>query len=114
MFCHIVKIKPNAENYQIELTYNGNVTITADFNAVIQHGIMTVLKDPAIFNQVEIGHNGRSIIWKQQDIDFCADALRLKFQTATRKKKLPTGFYNPVLTDIDYAAIGKRDEIYDR
>ena len=113
MFCHIIKIKSNAENYQIELTYNDNITITADFNTVIQHGIMTVLKPPAIFNQVEIGHNGRSIVWKQFDIDFCADALRLKFQTATLKK-LPDGFYNPILTDIDYSAIGKRDEIYDR
>jgi hypothetical protein len=30
------------------------------------------------------------------------------------KKQLPDGFLNPVLVDIDYSAIAKRDELYDR
>jgi hypothetical protein len=32
-----------------------------------------------VFNQVQIGNKGRSIIWQDYDIDFCADSLRLKF-----------------------------------
>jgi hypothetical protein len=40
---------------------------------------MQVLKNPAVFKQVQIGNKGRSIIWQAQDIDFCADSLRMKF-----------------------------------
>jgi hypothetical protein len=53
--------------------------ITADFTDLLEKGVMKTLKNPAVFNQVQIGNKGRSIIWQEQDIDFCADSLRLKF-----------------------------------
>ncbi len=78
MFHKIKIIEPNPENHSIQITYNDNVVITANFN--VEKGIMTLLKNSAAFNQVEIASNGRSIIWRDFDIDFCADSLRLKFQ----------------------------------
>jgi hypothetical protein len=43
-------------------------------------GVMKLLESPAVFRQVQIGNKGRSIIWDEYDIDFCADGLRLKYQ----------------------------------
>jgi hypothetical protein len=79
MFYTIKSIEPNAANYTIKITYSDNVTVIAEFKELLEKGIMTSLKNPVVFNQVQIGHKGRSIIWKEQDIDFCADSLRLKF-----------------------------------
>ena len=31
-----------------------------------------------------------------------------------QKKTLPDGFLNPVLVDVDYSVIAKREELYDR
>lgn len=82
MFYYIKTIKPNATNYSIKITYSDNVTITADFEELLEKGVMTLLKNPAVFNQVQIGNKGRSIVWHEQDIDFCADGLRLEFYQA--------------------------------
>ncbi len=79
MFYCIKTIEPNANNYSIKITYSDNVTITADFNELLEKGVITLLKNPAVFSQVQIGNKGRSIVWQEQDIDFCADSLRLKF-----------------------------------
>lgn len=79
MFYTIKTIEPNATNYSIKITYSDNVTIIADFEGLLEKGVMTLLKNPVVFNQVQIGNKGRSIIWQEQDIDFCADSLRLKF-----------------------------------
>ena len=49
---------------------------------------MTLLKNPAVFDQVQIGKKGRSIVWHEQDIDFCADSLRLKFYQAQEKTEI--------------------------
>ena len=59
-----------------------NVVITADFKAIPEKGVMTLLKNPAVFGNVQIGYKGRSIVWAEQDIDFCADSLRLKYYQA--------------------------------
>ena len=79
MFYYIKAIKPDATNYSIKITYSDDVVITADFKALLDKGIMMLLKNPAVFGRVQIGNNGRSIVWREQDIDFCADSLRLKF-----------------------------------
>ena len=76
MFHVIKEIAANADNYSIQITYDDDVTVNADFSEIVEKGIMTVLKTPTVFNQVEIGHRGRSIIWTKYDIDFCADSLR--------------------------------------
>jgi predicted nucleic acid-binding protein len=69
----------NAANYSIKITYSDNVSIIADFKGLLEKGVMTLLKNPVVFDQVQIGSKGRSIIWQEQDIDFCADSLRSKF-----------------------------------
>jgi hypothetical protein len=79
MFYYIKTIEPDANNYSIKITYSDNVTVTADFKELLEKGVMVLLKNPAIFSQVQIGNKGRSIIWKEHNIDFCADSLRLKF-----------------------------------
>jgi hypothetical protein len=76
---YIKAIEPNAASYSIKITYSGNVTIVADFKELVEKAVMSALKNPIAFNQVQIGHKGRSIIWPEQDVDFCADSLRLKF-----------------------------------
>lgn len=79
MIHYIKAIEPNANNHSIKITYSDNAIITADFTDLLEKGVMTTLKNPAVFSQVKIGNKGRSIIWQEQDIDFCADSLRLKF-----------------------------------
>ncbi len=80
MFFYIKAIEPNANNYSIKITYSDNVVINAEFKALLEIGVMAMLKNPVVFSRVQIGNKGRSIIWQEQDIDFCADSLRLKFQ----------------------------------
>lgn len=76
---YIKTIEPDSAHYRIRITYEDNVTINADFGHLLTEGVMSQLQDPVTFNQVQIGKKGRSIIWPEQDIDFCADGLRLKF-----------------------------------
>ncbi|OQW75475.1 MAG: hypothetical protein BVN35_07360 [Proteobacteria bacterium ST_bin11] len=76
---YIKTIEPNSESYSISITYDDNVTIIADFGRLMEQGVMTQLKDPTMFAQVQVGSHGRSIVWPVHDIDFCADGLRLKF-----------------------------------
>jgi len=79
MFDYIKTIEPNADNHSIKIIYNDDAVITADFTDLLEKGVIKKLKNPAVFSQVRIGNKGRSIIWQEQDIDFCADSLRLKF-----------------------------------
>ena len=88
MFYFIKTIKPDANNYSIKITYSDNVVINADFKDLLAKGVMTLLKNPAVFGQVQIGNKGRSIVWQEQDIDFCADGLRLKFHQAPEKTEM--------------------------
>jgi len=79
MFFCIKTIEANPDNYTIKITYTDDVVVNADFNDLLDKGVMTPLKNPEVFKQVSIDNKGRAIVWKTQDIDFCADALRLKF-----------------------------------
>ena len=56
-----------------------NESGNADFKDLLEIGIMKDLKNLDVFKKVSIDNKGRSILWEEQDIDFCADALRLKF-----------------------------------
>ncbi len=76
MFHRITSIEPNANNHTIALTYDDGLTVSVDFTDTLERGIMTALKTPQVFNSVQIGNRGRSIIWQELDIDFCADSLR--------------------------------------
>jgi len=88
MFYYIKTIKPDTTDYSIKITYSDNVVITADFKELLEKGVMTLLKNPAVFGQVQIGNKGRSIVWQEQDIDFCADSLRLKFYQAPENTEM--------------------------
>jgi len=79
MFYCIKTIEANPDNYTIKITYTDDVVVNADFNDLLDKGVMPPLKNPEVFKQVSIDSKGRAIVWKTQDIDFCADALRLKF-----------------------------------
>jgi hypothetical protein len=76
MFHRITSIEPNANNHTIALTYDDGLTVSVDFTEMLERGIMKALKPPQVFNSVQIGNRGRSIIWREFDIDFCADSLR--------------------------------------
>lgn len=78
---YIETIEPDANHYNIKITHSDQVIVTAHFKELLEKGIMERLKNSAIFNQVQIGNKGRSIVWKEQDIDFCADSLRFKFDS---------------------------------
>ena len=88
MFYYIKTIKPDTNNCSIKITYSDNVVITADFKELLEKGVMTLLKNPAVFGQVQIGNKGRSIVWQEQNIDFCADSLRLKFYQSPEKTEI--------------------------
>ena len=88
MFYYIKTIKTDANNYSIKITYSDDVVITADFEELLDKGVMTFLKNHAVFGQVQIGNKGRSIVWQEQDIDFCADGLRLKFYQSPEKTEI--------------------------
>ncbi|MCX7089128.1 MAG: DUF2442 domain-containing protein [Methylococcales bacterium] len=85
MFPQITVIEPNPNNYTIKITYIDNVVINAEFKALLEKGVMTILKNPDIFNSVKIGKKGRYIIWSEYNIDFCAGSLRLKFSQTSEK-----------------------------
>jgi hypothetical protein len=78
MFHRITSLTQNANNYTIALTYDDGLTVSVDFTETLERGVMTALKSPEVFNSVQIGNRGRSIIWREFDIDFCADSLRNK------------------------------------
>ena len=63
----------------MKITYSDDVVVNADFKDLLEKGIMRTFKNPDVFKQVSIDNKGRSILWEAQNIDFCADALRLKF-----------------------------------
>ena len=66
----------------LRLTYDDGFSGEVDFSDTIARGgLMTPLKDPALFAKAKIGEGGRSLGWvgaEGDDIDFCADALRFK------------------------------------
>lgn len=75
----ITSIRPDPVSYTVEVTYADGETIVADFRPLLDKGgVMAVLRDPAVFASARIGARGRSVVWNDK-VDFCADALRLKF-----------------------------------
>ena len=69
-----VKVEPD---YKLRLTYTDGKTIVANFKPLIESGgVYAQLADPAMFAQAALDERGRFIHW-QDEIDFCADGLRL-------------------------------------
>jgi hypothetical protein len=60
----ITHIQADADTFTLRITYSDGVTINADFKPVLEKdGVMTLLRDPAVFTTVRIGSRGRSIAW---------------------------------------------------
>ena len=75
----ITRIQPEPEKLVLKITYADGVVILADFKSLVKKGgVMNRLADAAVFARARIGPRGRSVMW-DDDIDFCADGLRLKW-----------------------------------
>jgi len=73
----IKKILPIAD-FKLVLEYSDGVSIVADFIPIIQQGkVFQPLRDPNFFAKVSLDNTGRYIYW-EGEIEFCADALRMK------------------------------------
>ncbi len=66
------------ENFKLVLEYTDGVSVIADFITVIQQGkVFQPLQDPNFFAKVSLDKTGRYVYW-EDEIEFCADALRMK------------------------------------
>jgi len=73
----IHQIRP-IENFKLILEYTDRVTVIVDFLPIIQQGnVFSPLQDPDFFSRVSLDLKGRYIYW-EDEIEFCADALRMK------------------------------------
>jgi len=67
----------------VELEFADGFRGSVDFAESIQKGTATAaLADPAVFSALRIGPGGRSLEWPGE-VDFCADALRLRARALT-------------------------------
>ena len=66
----------------VKLTYSDGFTAVLDFSEKISWGeAMLPLRDPEVFKTAHVGSGGASLEWigpGGEEIDFCADALRLE------------------------------------
>jgi hypothetical protein len=63
-------------NYRLRLNYTDGFDVIINFEPLIAKGsVFSALADPQFFLKVALGERGRYIFW--DDIDFCADALRI-------------------------------------
>ena len=65
-------------DFKLVLEYSDGVSILADFMPIIQQGkVFQPLQDPNFFAKVNLDKTGRYIYW-EGELEFCADALRIK------------------------------------
>ena len=66
----------------VRLTYADGFSAELDFSEKLAWGDVTVpLRDPKLFETAHVGSGGSSLEWigpQGEEIDFCADALRLE------------------------------------
>jgi hypothetical protein len=66
------------ENFKLVLEYSDGLSVVADFILIIKQGrVFQPLQDPNFFAKVRLDKTGRYIYW-EGEIEFCADALRMK------------------------------------
>jgi hypothetical protein len=76
MLYQLTKVTP-IDSTQLELLYQDGKCIIVDFKPIIEKGgVFSVLADPAVFSNVQLGSRGRYIAWGE--IDFCADSFRIE------------------------------------
>ena len=67
---------------RLALRYDDGAEFIVDMNPVISRGgVFARLKQPEYFALARLGPRGRSLLWPDE-LDFCADALRLEGQSA--------------------------------
>jgi hypothetical protein len=68
--------------YRLRLSYSDGFVGEVDFaDTIAAGGIFTFMKDVNRFKTVQVAHNGSALLWVDDagdDIDFCADAQRMK------------------------------------
>jgi hypothetical protein len=83
-FKRISQVEP-LPDFVLRLTFDDGWAGTVDFAPVIaKGGIFAFMDDPAAFATVQIGERGRSLVWidpEGDEVDFCADALRMQAET---------------------------------
>jgi hypothetical protein len=92
----IVKVE-TLPDLHVRVTYDDGFSGTLDFRPYIEWGdAAKPLRDPALFARAHIGPGGVSLAWTAsdgQDIDFCADAVRMDLEglrsLPTRNAMLP-------------------------
>jgi hypothetical protein len=79
MFHRIVQVHPKPD-LAVELRYEDGTVGEISFGDVAERGgIFARLVDPAYFERVRVGEDGRYLEWPDE-LDFCADALYLKLK----------------------------------
>ena len=75
--------------YRLRLHYSDGFVGEVDFSeTIVRGGIFAFMGDPERFGTVQVAHNGSALLWvddRGDDIDFCADALRMQAETNTVK-----------------------------
>jgi hypothetical protein len=68
----------STESFKLVLEYSDGVSVIADFMPIIQQGkVFQPLQNANFFAKVGLDKTGRYIYW-EGEIEFCADALRMK------------------------------------
>lgn len=70
----IVAAAADPDTHTVALTWANGAKTVASFAHLVGKGVFRAFADPAVFAQVRVGDNGRSLEWPG-DLDFCADAL---------------------------------------
>jgi hypothetical protein len=70
----IISATADAATHAVALTWANGARTVSGFTHLVGKGVFRALADPAVFAQVRVGENGRSLEWPGE-LDFCADAL---------------------------------------
>lgn len=75
MEMHRIQKVRSLPNYQVSICFDDGLEGVFDFSGWIEDGgVFEQLRDESKFAQVEVGENGRYIVWPGE-IDVCADAI---------------------------------------
>jgi|APSaa5957512622_1039677.scaffolds.fasta_scaffold69821_2 hypothetical protein len=81
MFNTISDLHIDSDSFSIELEYSDGEHVKVNFQPIINKGgVMSALDDVTFFKKVSIDDRGRFIQWPN-DLEFCADAFRIKYSS---------------------------------
>ncbi|MEI6426785.1 MAG: DUF2442 domain-containing protein [Pseudanabaena sp. ELA607] len=96
----ISRVSP-IENFKLVLEYSDGISVVADFIPVIQQGkVFQPLQEPNFFAKVSLDKKGRYIYW-EGEIEFCADALRMKGTVIDEGRNSPIYSHTEALAFLD-------------